>query len=308
MYGKEKPRQIDDQVKILCIFKGHPEKSFEVELTLGDIEEERMTFGEFKEKVDEKLHQNSYLLNSISTKFLGDKDFKNDNSFSYYADFAPFFVDASRLTDGKKEGTSFRFYDISEGAKILHFSESAPKWRHVSTGLNLHGICTNKDCMANSKEVISKYGLGIFNSKSEDLEKVRCPICNWLIEPTKAGFYDCLYTFIGKKKVNGNFQKVEYSKYVKAFDDRYIYFGDDKNKESLPEWKDFKFITCKIGDKKEYVNFTEGNKCILCDNSIDGTKSEKMKCGHEIHEFCKNKFEQSGLKMDGCLLCPKISY
>ena len=49
------------------------------------------------------------------------------------------------------------FVDVSNGKiKKLEFSKNAPKWREISKGLNIFGICENTKCEVWKKEVVYK--------------------------------------------------------------------------------------------------------------------------------------------------------
>ncbi|KAJ3112275.1 hypothetical protein HK100_002394 [Physocladia obscura] len=60
---------------------------------------------------------------------------------------------ALRLCGGHSMGSVF--VDLASSVKPISvkFSISAPKWRSVSSGLNLHGFCINVDCDAFNEEV-----------------------------------------------------------------------------------------------------------------------------------------------------------
>lgn len=48
------------------------------------------------------------------------------------------------------------FADLSneKSKEIIKFSDKAPKWRMACNGLNIEGICKNKNCIAYQKQVI----------------------------------------------------------------------------------------------------------------------------------------------------------
>ena len=106
----------------------------------------------------------------------------------------------------------FLFLDPSK-AKIrkLEILTKAPKWRYISEGLNIFGICINKDCEAYKKEVIYRalenHGplpeKGIVFNMIKNRNKIKCPICNRIFDPITCGFYKCEYQFIGKKNEDG---------------------------------------------------------------------------------------------------------
>ena len=102
-----------------------------------------------------------------------------------------------------------KFIDPSDAKiKQLPLSKDAPKWRYISEGLNIFGICEHPECEAYKKEVIfrplkdlPKEGL-VFDMH-ENRENIRCPLCKKIFDPQTCGFYKCEYEFIGTKKENG---------------------------------------------------------------------------------------------------------
>ena len=99
--------------------------------------------------------------------------------------------------------------DISnrEGLVEGNYNSSAPDWRIVTKGLNVRGICQNSSCRANGEEVGCQIGFGSFDLVS-DCDEVKCPMCKKEIEPITCIFAECQYRMEGKKKVNGETQKV----------------------------------------------------------------------------------------------------
>jgi len=93
------------------------------------------------------------------------------------------------------------FIDIS--SKIvnkLNFNKNAPKWREVCKGLNIFGICPNKKCTANGKEVIYKTILTekvLLFCLNDEIVNIRCPLYNKIIDPKTCGFWKCEYQFKG---------------------------------------------------------------------------------------------------------------
>ena len=103
-----------------------------------------------------------------------------------------------------------KFVDPSNASvKQIGLSKKAPKWRIISKGLNLFGICKNKKCDAFKNEVVFKTLDGEIQQEGyifdmiESRSKIRCPICNKIFDPTTCGFYKCEYQFIGEKLEDG---------------------------------------------------------------------------------------------------------
>ena len=93
----------------------------------------------------------------------------------------------------------------------MQLIKDAPKWRIISTGLNLFGLCLNKKCQAYRKEVIFRTNEnsilpenGMIFDMVEKSNKIKCPICNKIFTPNTCGFYKCEYQFIGDKLENGD--------------------------------------------------------------------------------------------------------
>ncbi|KAA6386391.1 MAG: hypothetical protein EZS28_018082 [Streblomastix strix] len=71
------------------------------------------------------------------------------------------------------------------------------KWRCISPGLTVEGICTNNSCLAYNKKVIHNVGFGEFDIlKSEAF----CPMCKESIIPLAPGFSQCFCHIKYKKK------------------------------------------------------------------------------------------------------------
>jgi hypothetical protein len=137
-------------------------------------------------------------------------------------------------------GTDFKFTDVSkEKIKNLTFSNDAPKWRHVEQGLNIFGICQNKDCKAYKNEVVYipenmdiKSNYFVFNV-IEQRENMLCPICKSIIKSKTIGFYKCEYQIIGKKIEEGKLKQYD-SKPKETKNDNFEYFDSNENGEV--EW------------------------------------------------------------------------
>ena len=130
-------------------------------------------------------------------------------------------------------GLPMEFVNVENGVITnLEFSESAPKWRSVTNGLNLFGICKKQTCQAFGKEVIYKVGINkIFNLQNNILN-IKCPICDGIIVPKTCGFWECEYQFLGDKIEEGALKHVEIkSKETKG--DKCEYFDPYENEYSL---------------------------------------------------------------------------
>ena len=76
------------------------------------------------------------------------------------------------------------FVNVDKGViQNLGFSDSAPEWRGVTKGLNLFGICKNKDCRAFDKKVVHKVGINQKFNLQNNVLNIKCPICKGIIVP-----------------------------------------------------------------------------------------------------------------------------
>lgn len=133
----------------------------------------------------------------------------------------------------REKGPPVDFIDPETASvKSLKFSKNAPEWRKAIPGLNLFGICQNKECMAFQKEIIhmvgytdnSKYSDG-FNF-NEEVENILCPICKWITECKTCGLYKCEYQFVGERIKNG--KKEHYDSKNETAGNNFEYFNPDK--------------------------------------------------------------------------------
>ena len=129
-------------------------------------------------------------------------------------------------------GPAIDFVDVSSKiVKKLEFSKDAPKWREVCKGLNIFGICSNKNCIAKGKEVIYKTKLkeeGLNFCLNNEIVNIKCPICNKIINPKTCGFWKCEYQFIGTKIEDGEEKEYD-SKTKETKGDEFEYFNPYEN-------------------------------------------------------------------------------
>ena len=97
-------------------------------------------------------------------------------------------------------------------SQLIEFGKKAPSYIYVGPGLNLRGICDNKDCDAFNKVIWIKKGVGEFDI-GMDIHESKCPVCPMTVAAEKIdnfGFYDCIYSIKGlqdapiKKEVEKN--------------------------------------------------------------------------------------------------------
>ena len=137
------------------------------------------------------------------------------------------------FTDPKKIGP-IRYSTITDG----------PDYLTVIDGINLFGICKNKNCIAYNKEVSSPFGFGTFNlieDLDEDNEKCpKCPSCELpLLKLETCGFMNCRFKYAGIKVENGKNVDVNYENSISE-PDKLDYFDAGKEWENKKLWMELK--------------------------------------------------------------------
>ena len=91
---------------------------------------------------------------------------------------------------------SFSFNSLNEPVK-MEFSQTAPNWRCVTSGISWLGNCVNIECDAFLQEVISNHGFGVFNVQIAK-DRATCPMCKaFIMNVEGTGFFNCKYKFYG---------------------------------------------------------------------------------------------------------------
>ena len=130
-------------------------------------------------------------------------------------------------------GLPMKFANVDKGViQNLGFSNSGPEWRKVIEGLNLFGICKNKDCRAFDKEVVHKVGIDKKFNLQNNVLNIKCPICKGIIVPKTCGFWKCEYQFVGDKIEEGKLKHID-TKSKETKGDSFEYFDPYDNDSSL---------------------------------------------------------------------------
>ena len=109
-----------------------------------------------------------------------------------------FFVDQAVSGGGLDQSNMFANFS-GEFIKRLDVSKNNPNitdWRAVGKGINLHGICLNKSCIAKGKQVINHINSNEYDIHSEGFMG-KCPMCNKYIDLDTCSFYYCDYQVEG---------------------------------------------------------------------------------------------------------------
>jgi len=193
-------------------------------------------------------------------------------------------------------GTLPNFVDVSEtGALVIRkFSDSAPKWRYCDSGINIEGICENKECKACGKMVIHMHGFGMF-----DLIKSRakCPICKHPFKPIKPGFTSCLWKIsylksdgssgtIPQHKVGEEYQTYdEYKAGTCTFASVLI--------EAMSLERELKKSHASESSKMIKTPLMVPNHCSVCLCELSPDDACVYACGHAMHKTCSKNYTRS---------------
>jgi hypothetical protein len=124
----------------------------------------------------------------------------------------------------RKEGTLeclITFNDVACKTKDaiikrkVHKVSNGCGYRYICPGINLYGVCGNKNCKAYSQEVIQMIKENELNLvKKKGL--MQCPICEGNFDAKTVGFYKCYFNIYGIKY---NEEKDENEKFGVAIED-----------------------------------------------------------------------------------------
>lgn len=167
------------------------------------------------------------------------KDYNIDDGYELYL--------IIRLRGGEFGDSGKIFTDPTKvSPNEIKLTENGPFYRTVKNGMNLHGICKNKKCLAFGKEVIYMFGYGTFDLfNSDDTSKIECPSCECFFPVETCSFLFCKYSYIGKKIENDKIEKVEYSN-VNSKKDAVDYFYKGGNKENTSTWIQLKITASRL--------------------------------------------------------------
>jgi len=221
-----------------------------------DIYKEISTFPKQNEYYFIKFNRNILGLFPKSQKGLSYKKLKRLFNIKKYQnvitveDYVPSSLEFIRYSNISGSGGScyggLMFIDPADAnIKQLSLSKEAPKWRVISEGLNIFGICENPKCEAHEEEVIFRAlksdgplpEKGMVFNMIENIDNIRCPICKKIIEPETCGFFKCEYQFIGKKIECG--EVVNYDSKTKETKENKLDYLEQKGKKKV-KWTELK--------------------------------------------------------------------
>ncbi|EQC31027.1 hypothetical protein SDRG_11214 [Saprolegnia diclina VS20] len=179
----------------------------------------------------------------------------------------------------------FATVEVADARHTVTFSLSAPRWRAVGQGLNLHGTCLNRACVAYTKEVIAPIGLRPFNVIAQ---RAYCPMCRHSIVARTCGFYKCKWRYEGVKSESGVYVASPW----KTLPSQKAYILFDDGECNLSFWRSLALIAQAPSKVRT---------CVLC-NTRDAI--ERRGCGH-MHLHCaKLWIENSAARRVIDAICP----
>jgi len=188
-------------------------------------------------------------------------------------------------------GGPIDFVDVSRTDALINqrFSDSAPDWRYCCRGINIEGICENKDCKAYGHMVIYMYRFGVFDLINSE---AKCPICHQHIKPIKPGFSSCLWR-ITYMKDDGSYgilptHKVgdEYQTYDEVEAGTCAYrFMHIEAMELDRELVNPDAVSSAQSVKIEKPVMVQ-QYCTLCLRELSPDDAKVYVCGHSVHKSC----------------------
>lgn len=184
-------------------------------------------------------------------------------------------------------GNSFNFRDVENDKLIKRYNIAASGvlWKTCSYGLNLEGICYNKECQAYKHRVIICVGYGTFSITSA--VGLSCPCCHGVIVPYTCAFVNTFWKCVGTKAYNKNLPNKDWTY------SGYGYYRFEGNRRySTAQWKELVIITSK---------YDPTNECSICLSALSPTIIENLpRCNHQ---FCRSCIQDWKQRDNTCPLC-----
>ncbi|ETV72583.1 hypothetical protein H257_12345 [Aphanomyces astaci] len=180
------------------------------------------------------------------------------------------------------------FVDVSNDdiLEVRKFLRDAPMWRHVQIGLNVEGVCKNKDCDAFGHLVICPTKWRPFNLLQH---RIHCALCCASIVPFTCGFYNCRWRFEGVQIDNGMHMS---SPWKAASGEFYHRFNEGKN----VTWQSLVVVATPLDTKG----------CGMCFGSLVGLKQPLvvLPCSHKVDYACFKALMTSCDRRKVAVTCP----
>ena len=149
----------------------------------------------------------------------------------------------------------------------VHKVSNGCGYRYICPGINLYGVCGNKNCKAYSQEVIQMINDNELNFVKKN-GMMNCPLCNGPCAIKTVGFYKCYFNIYGDKF---NEEKDEVEKFGVEIKD---FWKQDINIDN----------TVLVNGKKVKVNKTDDEDVFMF-NEYDYDKNIFLKLVFQIKKF-----------------------
>jgi len=188
------------------------------------------------------------------------------------------------------------FVDVSKTKALVNreFSDSAPDWRYCRRGINIEGICENKECKACGKMVIHMHGFGMFDLLNSE---AKCPICKHPFKPIKPGFTSCLWK-ISYLKSDGSYGTIPQHK----VGEEYQTYDEDEagtctfafmHIEAMSLERELKISDASESSKMIKTPLMVPNHCSVCLSELSPDDACVYACGHAMHKACSKNYTRS---------------
>jgi len=269
-------------------------------------EEDKMTFERLESQLSKHLAQTRSDIRSVSVTEVYSCPVDRKQFVSYYQDIQPFYIYIEYKSEyGQNEsafGTNFANVDNQKALVSRKFSPDAPKWRFVSDGTNIEGVCdtnpkceayTDPDCKEKSKRklVIARKGYGNFDFIRKSNE-IKCPLCASVITPVTCLFTNCQFWFNGEFRADRtkDVQLVNQQVRKIAPEDGAEYYNPTEN---VVTWFKLWMHSIPLEDEKA--------GCGICKVAVAEAEKVILKgCQHFYHRKCREELKNFE---EDCILC-----
>lgn len=200
------------------------------------------------------------------------------------------------------------FADVSDGSKLakLELVTTGPEWRTCEEGLNVEGLCENRDCSAYGEMIIQPMEFEYFNLMKNDIQ---CPECHVKVKPITCGFYSCAWKFEGIKA--SDCFSIS-SRWKEARGEKYYRF--DESCRSV-DWLSLllvvkplqESVAAKLTISSNSNCVSRNDVCTVCWSKFGSTSREsiaKSDCGHSFHRTCMDVWSEWCKSDDTLPSCP----
>ena len=235
-----------------------------------------------------------------------------------------------RLRGGGPAPTATTFADVSRSNIMTkhNWSNSAPKWRTVTHGMSVEGICMNRGCEAYRNTVICNLQYSRFDLMND--KNKPCPMCSQPVTVTTCAFNNCRWRYSGIKE-GGEIMDIKPGDWNHA-GNQYYRFNERADLEATCKWlslvieathEDDPTIIDAIkklnnhninSDKQLTLDDAYSDVCTICLGGVDDDEEEQedknskkykvLNCLHAYHVKCISHWIDYQKKHNHDIYCP----